>query len=320
VKLSIAMATYNGAPYLQEQLDSFVTQTLLPDELVVCDDLSSDNTWDLLKKFQQSAPFSVRLYQNQKNLGYAKNFGRALSLAEADIIFLSDQDDVWLPAKLETVVTLFNSNPDILIVTNDQELTNAQLITTGLSTFGQHKAAGHSRTAFTVGCCTAIRESVRYVILPIPAHLDSHDLWLHYIAESMRIRKIIPEILQYHRRHDHNSSDSKHNPTSRTSLLQQARSSWSNDPYSYWEHRKMHLEAVASRLKSVTTKQLPDFSRVNFTDAIKAITKEQNAMMDRQSVVKSSGLTRIRRAITMMARGEYRYFLGWKSFLKDLLR
>jgi len=100
IKASICLTTYNGSKYLQQQLDSFLAQSILPDELVVCDDGSTDATCEIIERFKQIAPFEVRLYKNENNLGYAQNFSKALGLCKGDFVFLSDQDDVWLPKKL----------------------------------------------------------------------------------------------------------------------------------------------------------------------------------------------------------------------------
>lgn len=101
MKMSIAMATYNGARYLREQLDSFAAQTRLPDELVVCDDGSSDDTLNILEEFARTAPFQVRIFRNDVNLGYAQNFARALERCVGDLVFLSDHDNVWFEDKID---------------------------------------------------------------------------------------------------------------------------------------------------------------------------------------------------------------------------
>src|SRR5688572_14133745 len=100
-KFSVAMCTYNGARYLKEQLDSFTVQTRLPDELIVCDDGSSDETCQIVSTFAASAPFTVRLEVNQQTLGSTQNFAKAIQLCRGDLIALCDQDDVWLPGKLD---------------------------------------------------------------------------------------------------------------------------------------------------------------------------------------------------------------------------
>ena len=107
--ISIAMTTYNGEKYLQEQLDSFLGQNRLPDELVVCDDGSQDRTMAILESFSSRAPFPVRIYRNSAKLGYSKNFEKAGSLCTGDIIAFSDEDDVWDAQK--DVCQLFTIRP-----------------------------------------------------------------------------------------------------------------------------------------------------------------------------------------------------------------
>src|SRR6266436_7212118 len=104
-RISVAMCTYNGARFLPRQLESIATQTRLPDELVVCDDGSSDESVAIVRWFANSAPFTVRLEINERNLGSTKNFGKAIGLCEGDIIALADQDDVWKPLKLAVLET-----------------------------------------------------------------------------------------------------------------------------------------------------------------------------------------------------------------------
>src|SRR5437660_962846 len=107
MRSSVVMCTYNGARYLQAQLDSIARQSTRPDELVVCDDHSTDDTPEIVRRFGSTAAFPVRVHVNEKNLGIHQNFGRAMSLANADVIFLSDQDDVWEPGKIETFLEVF---------------------------------------------------------------------------------------------------------------------------------------------------------------------------------------------------------------------
>ena len=127
IKTSIAMATYNGASYIKDQLESFKKQTLLADELIICDDGSKDNTIKIIKSFQKHSPFDVKLYINDKRLGYGQNFGKALSLCSGDLIFLSDQDDVWFKNKIEEMVNIVKHTPDKYFFMNDTILTDENL-------------------------------------------------------------------------------------------------------------------------------------------------------------------------------------------------
>ena len=98
--ISIAMCTYNGANYLEQQLESIAAQKLLPDELIICDDNSTDRTHELISHFSDSVPFAVRLVKNKRRLGVVRNFEQALSLCTGTYIAFCDQDDVWHPTKL----------------------------------------------------------------------------------------------------------------------------------------------------------------------------------------------------------------------------
>ena len=113
ITISIAMATYNGDRYIGEQLDSLARQKLLPLELVVTDDGSSDGTLDILKAFSEGAPFPVRIFRNTTRLGYEENFLKAASLCNGDVIAFCDQDDIWMDRKLEVCAPMF-ADPSIV--------------------------------------------------------------------------------------------------------------------------------------------------------------------------------------------------------------
>lgn len=107
--ISIAMATYNGEKYIEEQLESLLNQTVLPDEIIICDDCSTDKTVQIIKD-KYSCYGCIKLYVNEKNLGYRRNFKKAISLTQGDFIFLCDQDDEWHEDKIETMVSLMETN------------------------------------------------------------------------------------------------------------------------------------------------------------------------------------------------------------------
>ena len=113
--ISVAMATYNGERFLEEQLRSLGEQTTLPDELVVCDDTSTDRTPQILAQFAKRAPFPVKLFTNDQRLGWRKNFLKAASLCTSKYIAFCDQDDVWLKEKLAFVESYLRRNPCVLL-------------------------------------------------------------------------------------------------------------------------------------------------------------------------------------------------------------
>ncbi len=110
---SVALCTYNGALFLKEQLDSILGQSQTVDEIVVCDDGSTDTTFEILQKYKEKYPNIFKIYLNENNLGYVKNFEKAISLCTQDLIFICDQDDVWHTNKVKEVVGVFTKNPHI---------------------------------------------------------------------------------------------------------------------------------------------------------------------------------------------------------------
>lgn len=201
------MATFNGAKYLQAQLDSIIEQDLPPDELVVSDDNSTDETLEILKKFQSKAKISVVITEGNQQLGYSQNFGKALSKTTGDLIFLSDQDDVWKKRKISETVKFAENHPAALVFLNDAELADINLSSTGLSKLGQLKAAGIDRSHFVMGCCAAVRRELLEYCLPIPADFKGHDNWLVEFSNGVSATVISEEILQYYRRHGKNTSE-----------------------------------------------------------------------------------------------------------------
>lgn len=211
MKTSIAMATYNGDAFLLEQLISFSKQTLLPDELIIVDDCSTDNTLNVINSFKEIAPFSIKLYINKINLGYTQNFNRALQLCTKDLIFLSDQDDVWSPKKIEYMVSLVNSNQNQEVFMIDAELVDRELQTSGLTKQEQIKNLGLSEKSFVMGCCIAVRKTFLDKILPIPKDFIGHDNWIVALADFLKLRVVDKTVLQVYRQHGDNESNAIYN-------------------------------------------------------------------------------------------------------------
>jgi glycosyltransferase involved in cell wall biosynthesis len=139
LKLSVALCTYNGAKYLKEQLDSIGRQTRLPDELVICDDRSTDGTPGIVSQFAAEARFPVAFTVNKVNLGATKNFEKAIGRCTGDIILQSDQDDVWLDKKLELIEGIFLNNPDVRAIFSDAEVVDE--FSRGVERLGAHARA-----------------------------------------------------------------------------------------------------------------------------------------------------------------------------------
>ena len=212
--ISIAMCTYNGEKYLQEQLDSFLGQTRLPDELVVCDDGSHDRTIDILEDFSARAPFPVRIYRNTANLGYSKNFEKAGALCTGDIIAFSDQDDVWDPQKLEKFAEIMTGDPEVGFVFCDAEVVDQGLNSLGFSFWdncslpkcftifskGEFTNFFFTRYHCILGAISAIRSSVYTSLVPIPP-LWAYDEWFPFGSSIITKIAKIPSKLNKFRQH-----------------------------------------------------------------------------------------------------------------------
>jgi glycosyltransferase involved in cell wall biosynthesis len=212
LKISVALCMYQGSAWIQEQLASVAAQTRPPDEVVVCDDASHDDGCALVRAFAARAPFPVRLYENPGNLGFVKNFERAIGLCSGDVIALCDQDDVWAPKKLETLERAFADDPRLGLCFSDAELVAADLSGTGKSLWDAvfspaerrevHAGAAWRallRRNFIAGATTAFRASLRPAILPIPADIDYiHDGWIAVIAAfAARIEPLPVRLVKY---------------------------------------------------------------------------------------------------------------------------
>ena len=128
---SIVMATFNGLPYVVEQVESFAAQTLPASELIVTDDGSTDATVATIEAMRDSLPFALRIKRNPRNLGLADNFLSGCALATQDYICFSDQDDVWLPNKLEVLAGLIAAHPTVSLFVHQSEVVDENLNGTG---------------------------------------------------------------------------------------------------------------------------------------------------------------------------------------------
>ena len=204
--ISVAMATFNGEKYLLNQLESISNQTLLPDELIITDDSSTDSTIDIIKSFSKKAKFKVRFFLNDTNLGYSNNFSKALSLSRGKYIFLCDQDDVWFPNKIKDMVNFTETQPDKLVYMNDAEITDEYLKSTGISKYNQIKQLRLDDKAFVMGCCSLIKRELIDLCIPIPSNLRAHDNWIIGVADALGAKAILKKNLQFYRRHAKNTS------------------------------------------------------------------------------------------------------------------
>lgn len=324
MKLSIALASYNGVNYIQDQLDSFVRQTRQPDQLIISDDGSSDGTLEVIEKFQKTAPFEVLVLSDQENLGYAGNFNRALRAATGDLVFLSDQDDVWFPEKMEKMEKFSRNNPDSLVIMCDAELTDGALNPVGLTKLGQIQSGGLGMSSFVMGCCAAVRREFLDMVLPIPKGYPAHDTWLMYIADGIGGKLVLNEPLQYYRRHEGNKSGFIANRTSRISrrhVFQERlrrtliRDSLEREPF------KQQISSYTQLIYGV--QRALNNADEKWIEALMSLIGKLESKLEcfraRAEIRQSSLIYRIPKVVSLWWHGGYSNFSGWKSAIRDLV-
>jgi len=215
MRLSIAMTSCNGERFVGEQLESFATQTRLPDELIVCDDASEDETATILRSFQARAPFPVHVHVNKRRMGYVGNFEQAIRSCSGDVIFLSDHDDRWLPEKLAEHEKRHASDPQVGLVVGNALDCNEDMSPKGTTHFGFAGLTAarldriHDgglfdlvlRTPRLFGCAMSFRASLREIALPIPASY-THDTWLAIALSIFTETRCIATPMMHYRTHD----------------------------------------------------------------------------------------------------------------------
>jgi glycosyltransferase involved in cell wall biosynthesis len=322
MKISISMTTFNGGKYLPEQLQSILAQTRLPEEVVICDDCSTDDTVAILNDFRKLAPFEVKIVKNEKNIGPINNFSKSMELTSGDIIFLCDQDDFWFKNKIEVVEGFFNRNRESLCVINNQEITDANLRPSGVTKLGQISSLGGERDWFYTGCCVAIRSNIKRILLPIPEEFGSHDSWIFHVIRTIGGKRIVLEdVLQYSRRHEGNTSDwiiSRTRMVGRLDTFRTLRTRM--DPRPSYENRKTALRVLMERVELLGDQFFNELMLGNgLRYSRDRISREINALTIRGKLFDGSWSKRFLLASKMLISGEYGNFQGFKSFLKDIL-
>lgn len=207
--VSVCMTTYNGENYVSEQLDSILPQLGEQDELLISDDGSSDNTQEILKRYQANDP-RIQVYFNHQ-LGVLKNFEFILGKARNEIVFLSDQDDIWLPNKKETLLAYFAADPSVQVLMSDAQIVNdqRQILVESFYDY-RHCGTGVWKNIWKntyIGCAMAVRREFLQKCLPFPRYLPMHDMWIGILADMHQQARMIPEKLLFYRRHDQNVSN-----------------------------------------------------------------------------------------------------------------
>lgn len=258
--ISLALPTYNGEKYLREQLDSIFNQTMVPEEIVVVDDRSTDSTIQILEEYKQK--YGLKYYINEQNLGYNKNFEKAITLCQGDYIALCDQDDVWLPEKIEKSYKTLKEFPD-----DEPSLVSSfcYYVDSNLNvTKKPHNISGGWKLNFlryaSQGCTLMFNRKLKDVILPISPDMI-YDAYIGFTASLIGNRYYIGENLMYYRIHEGNSFVKSEEKLSKTEKFRQELSK--PIPYWYESERYKNLLVIKTHLGN---KVLPE--RLDFINGI----------------------------------------------------
>jgi glycosyltransferase involved in cell wall biosynthesis len=202
--ISVCIATRNGSRYVGEQLHSILSQLSAADEVILSDDASSDNTLEVVRSFQDKR---IHIVEHEHSIGIVANFEESLRKSRGEIIFLADQDDVWLPGKVEVLCRQ--------LIDHDLTISNCEVVDQSLRAF-QHPLVRKYKVKkglltnlirnSYMGCCMAFRRNVLEKAMPFPKDIPMHDVWIGLVAEMYFEVAMVPQKLVLHRRHPHNAS------------------------------------------------------------------------------------------------------------------
>ena len=215
MKVSVALCTYNGEKFLEQQIDSILFQTLKVDEIVVCDDGSVDGTIAILENYRLKNPDIFKIYKNEVNLRSVKNFEKAIALCSGALIFLSDQDDIWVKNKVEKYVEFFENHPAIDVLASngfciDEHATvHDKYSIWDVPQFLKEKNIAFNYYTFisflsniATGSTMAFRKKIVPEIIPIPELKDfHHDEWIGLLSAKNNSFELLNEKYYYYRIH-----------------------------------------------------------------------------------------------------------------------
>lgn len=217
--ISVVLSSYNGEKFITEQLESILNQTVKADEVIICDDRSTDNTQSVVRSFIENHDCKGwQFYVNEKNVGYCLNFYGAINKAKGDIIFLSDQDDIWEKEKIETMLRVMNENPDIYSLAsrysvcdeNGKEIENSKITYLGdkfddsIEYLSVNSFIGCS---YVRGFSMCFRSKIKEYLKPIDLKsMLSHDWYINMLAAILSKSAVLNTKLCKYRYHHNNTS------------------------------------------------------------------------------------------------------------------
>ena len=158
--VSVVLALYNGSDFIVQQLNSILSQSVPPNEIIIVDDCSTDDSYDLCKNLNTPASIDMRIYRNSHNLGYSATFTRGLSLSTSDVVFICDQDDVWFSHKIEEHINIHHLSQNPVIILNDAIIVDKDLQSLNKTLQDNIRKVCSKLSIFGHGCCISIPQEL----------------------------------------------------------------------------------------------------------------------------------------------------------------
>jgi glycosyltransferase involved in cell wall biosynthesis len=318
MKISVALCTYNGGRFLQSQLESIAAQDRRPDELVICDDGSSDDTMAIVRRFSATCGFEVRAEVNNQNVGSTRNFARAVSRCRGDIIALADQDDLWMPHKLSRLERVFAEDAEVGFAFSDAEridqeghlLPHRLWQSISFTPRMQKKIEGRRAAEILVrrnvvtGAAMAFRAEYLDMLLPIPKKW-MHDGWFALLIASVAPCRAIAEPLIQYRQHNEQQIGAK-----KESFYQQLLRGM--------RQQRKDFEATSENF-AAAYQRLSNFHMQLRDDSVLELLQEKAEHFRAKAHMRDPRTWRLPLIVKELFHSRYaRYSRGWRSMAQDL--
>jgi glycosyltransferase involved in cell wall biosynthesis len=204
LRVSVCMTVYNGKEFISDQIFSVLSQLCDHDELVIVDDFSSDESVAIIEQFQDKR---LKLFRNSENIGVIRSFERVIALSTGDLIFLCDQDDVWYPDKVTSIIDIFQKSRASCIIcdANIIDQSNEIIDNSFFKMFNSGSGVWKNFKKNTyLGCCMAFDARAKAWLLPFPRQIPIHDHWMGLVLNAIGGVYFLPKPLMGYRRHGGN--------------------------------------------------------------------------------------------------------------------
>jgi glycosyltransferase involved in cell wall biosynthesis len=317
--VTVALCTHNGAPYIEQQVLSIVTQVPAPFEIVLGDDASTDGTVELAESVAKAHGVPLVVRRHDPALGVSGNFADAIAHARGDLIALSDQDDVWHPGKLAAHLERFAADADLLLTHSDARLVDAVGTPTGSTLLDALEATAAERAGLergdafatllrrnlVTGATVVLRRRLVDAALPV-AHGWVHDEWLAAIAAATGTLRLLPAQLIDYRQHGGNQIGAR-------------RPSMSDRWAKLREQREPRASALVARTTALVS-ALEGLGEAVPPERL-AAARARLAHERRRRALPRVPIARIPRILAAAVRGDYsRYSRGSIDMLRDLVQ